>query len=66
MIPDRIVAATYSVVRRGGWRHVRTHERSPSHMEAVLSVAEQYGAKLYISEDRIVQVAPKSGSRRSR
>lgn len=59
VIPDRIVAATYLSCGAAAGGTLELTNVVPSHMEAVLSVAEQYGAKLYISEDRIVQVAPK-------
>lgn len=59
VIPDRIVAATYLSCGAAAGGTLELTNVVPAHMEAVLSVAEQYGAKLYISEDRIVQVAPK-------
>lgn len=58
VIPDRIVAATYLSCGAAAGGTVELTNVNPVHLEAVLSVAEQYGAKLYISEDRIVQVAP--------
>lgn len=59
VIPDRIVAATYLSCGAATGGTLELTNVIPAHLEAVLSVAEQYGAKLYISENRIVQVAPK-------
>lgn len=58
VIPDRIVAATYLSCGAAAGGTIELTNVIPAHMEAVLSVAEQYGAKLYVSQNRIVQVAP--------
>lgn len=58
VIPDRIVAATYLSCGAAAGGTIDLTNVIPAHMEAVLSVAEQYGAKLYVSQNRIVQVAP--------
>lgn len=59
VIPDRIVAATYLACGAAAGGTLELENADASHMEAFLSVAEQYGGKLYISPGRIVQVAPK-------
>lgn len=62
VIPDRIVAATYLSCGAAAGGTLELTNVVPSHMEAVLSVAEQYGAKLYISEDRDCCRLRQSGS----
>lgn len=58
VIPDRIAAATYMACGAAAGGTVELTDTQPRHMKAFLSAAEQYGAKLYISEGRIVQVVP--------
>ena len=59
VIPDRIAAATYLSCSAATGGTVELKNVIPSHMEAFLSVAEQYGAKLYVSANRIVHASPK-------
>lgn len=58
IIPDRIATATYLACGAASGGTIELTNVEPRHMEAFLSVAEQYGAKLYVSENRIVQHAP--------
>ncbi len=59
VIPDRIVAATYLACGAAAGGTLELENVQPEHMEAFLAVAEEYGAKTYLSPGRIVQVAPK-------
>lgn len=59
VIPDRIVASTYLSCSAAAGGTIELKNIVPEHFEAFLSVAEQYGAKLYINDNSIVHVAPK-------
>lgn len=58
VIPDRIVAATYLACCAAAGGEIEIENVKPAHMEAFLSAAEGYGAKLYISDNKIIHKAP--------
>lgn len=59
VIGDRIVAATYLACGAACGGTLEIENAEASHMEAFLSAAEEYGAKLYHSNGKIIQSAPK-------
>lgn len=59
VIGDRIVAATYLACGAAAGGMIELENIDPMHLEAFLSVANEYGAKIYTFPNRIVQVAPK-------
>lgn len=59
VIPDRIAAATFLSCSAAAGGTIELKNVVPEHLEAYLSTAEQYGAKIYATKQRIVHVAPK-------